>query len=58
MSYTSNCPVCDAEVSSVDDDPVVGELFDCEDCGVEIEIMNLDPFVLAEAPEECEDWGE
>jgi len=30
----------------------------CPDCGVELEVMGLDPLVLDLAPEEEEDWGE
>ena len=51
------CPVCAAEVE-VPQDPVEGELFDCEECGSELEIMSLDPVVLGEAPEAEEDWGQ
>ena len=53
----SECPVCDAELP-IPDDPVESELLDCEECGVELEILALDPIVLGEAPEAEEDWGE
>ena len=52
-----NCPVCDASVT-ISDDPVEGELIECEECGVELEILALDPITLGEAPEMEEDWGE
>lgn len=38
--------------------PVTGEVVDCPDCGVELEVTALSPLTLALAPEEQEDWGE
>lgn len=51
------CPVCGAEITLADD-TVVGELIECIDCGTELEVVDIDPVVLAEAPQEEEDWGE
>ncbi len=51
------CPVCDASVA-ISDDPVEGELIECEECGTELEILALSPITLGEAPEMEEDWGE
>ena len=53
---TAECPECAAPVRLTN--PVVGEVADCPDCGVELEVMGLEPFALALAPEEQEDWGE
>ncbi|MCP4186616.1 MAG: lysine biosynthesis protein LysW [Gammaproteobacteria bacterium] len=53
----SECPVCDAEVE-IAGDAVIGELLSCEDCGMELEILKLDPVELAEAPTAEEDWGQ
>ena len=53
----NTCPICDAAVRPPDD-PVEGELFECPDCGCELEVLSLDPVVLGEAPEAEEDWGE
>lgn len=53
----SDCPVCDFDVTAPED-PIEGELLECEDCGIELEVLSVDPIVLAEAPEEEEDWGE
>lgn len=53
----SECPVCEAEVT-ISEDPVEGELLECEECGTELEILALDPITLGEAPEMEEDWGE
>ena len=38
--------------------PVQGEIVDCPDCGVELEVRGLTPLTLEHAPEEQEDWGE
>ena len=35
-----------------------GEIIQCPECGVELEVVNEDPLELALAPEEEEDWGE
>ncbi len=51
------CPVCGAEVT-VADDAVVGELMQCEDCGTELEVIDVSPPKVAEAPNTEEDWGE
>ena len=39
-------------------DTVEGELIECPDCGVELEVTGTNPFTLEEAPQEEEDWGE
>ena len=57
MSKTAECPVCGADVE-LNDDAVQGELITCPECGVELEIVSLDPAELAEAPQEEEDWGD
>jgi len=36
----------------------VGEILVCADCGVELEVMGLDPILVNLAPEVEEDWGE
>lgn len=38
--------------------PVVGEILDCPDCGLELEVRNLAPLMVEPAPEVAEDWGE
>jgi alpha-aminoadipate carrier protein LysW len=53
----TDCPVCDGLIE-LDDDVVAGELLECPDCGVELEIVKLDPLKVQEAPQEEEDWGE
>jgi alpha-aminoadipate carrier protein LysW len=39
-------------------DTVVSELLTCPDCGTELEVAQVNPFRLVEAPHEEEDWGE
>jgi len=35
-----------------------GEIIVCPDCGVELEMVSLEPLTLELAPEVEEDWGE
>ena len=51
------CPVCGAEIK-LKEDATKGELLECPECGTELEITGVNPFTLAEAPKEEEDWGE
>ena len=57
MESAPLCPECDAEVD-IPSDAMENELIACEDCGSELEIMNLNPLTLELAPEIEEDWGE
>lgn len=52
----SMCTECGAglEVGEV----VVGEILQCGDCGVELEVLSIEPIELGLAPTEEEDWGE
>ena len=58
MSNTivAHCAECDAELTLTD--VVVGEIVVCSDCGVDLEVVSLDPPTLELAPMEQEDWGE
>jgi len=53
----AECPVCGATVTT-SDDVVEGELIPCGECGSELEVKQVSPVKLAEAPTEEEDWGE
>lgn len=57
MSNHATCPECAGEVP-LPNDTLQGEIVQCPDCGVELEVMSLDPLTLELAPEEEEDWGE
>jgi alpha-aminoadipate carrier protein LysW len=57
MSNTTNCPECDANIL-IPAGAMENELLSCPDCGVELEIISLDPVLLDIAPETEEDWGE
>lgn len=54
---TVECPECAATVP-LPADVVEGEIVQCPECGVELEIVSLDPLEVDLAPEEEEDWGE
>ena len=51
------CPVCGGEVPT-EAEVVIGELLTCPDCGSELEVLEVSPLKLGEAPETEEDWGE
>ncbi|MBU0474765.1 MAG: lysine biosynthesis protein LysW [Bacteroidetes bacterium] len=53
----AECPLCGSDVQK-EPGMVVGELFECPDCGIELEVIKLNPFKVSEAPQEEEDWGE
>ncbi len=52
----SECPECAAAIAV--NAALAGEILDCPDCGVELEVRSVQPFTLALAPEVEEDWGE
>lgn len=53
------CPECDAELR-VPDDVMLGEILSCLDCGLELEVKQIegDHLGLQELVIEGEDWGE
>ena len=53
----AECPECGAIILE-DLNLEEGEIIDCEDRGVELEVIAEDPLEVALAPEEVEDWGE
>jgi alpha-aminoadipate/glutamate carrier protein LysW len=57
MPPAAECPECAASVK-LPDDVMVGEIVRCAECGLELETVSSDPWTLARAPEEEEDWGE
>ncbi len=57
MSLVAECPECEADVT-LPEDVMEGEIVQCPDCGVELEVISVDPPQLDLAPEEEEDWGE
>lgn len=52
-----SCPECSAEFE-LGSDTMEGEIVVCPDCGVELEVVSLDPPKLDVAPPVEEDWGE
>jgi len=53
----SSCPECAAELNLATD-VEEGEIVVCPDCGVELEVMSVNPITIELAPEVEEDWGE
>jgi alpha-aminoadipate carrier protein LysW len=55
----ATCPECYFEFE-IDDDVMLGEVIECGDCGIELEVINIQEnvAVLQKAESEEEDWGE
>ena len=51
------CVECEAEIP-LDASTEVGEIIQCPDCGLDLEVLSVQPPELAPAPEEEEDGGE
>ena len=48
---------CAAEINLAENTEV-GEIIVCPDCGVDLEVVSLQPATVQPAPMEQEDWGE
>ncbi|MFH0749166.1 MAG: lysine biosynthesis protein LysW [Candidatus Bathyarchaeota archaeon] len=55
----AKCPDCLAEID-IPEDAVVGEIVNCPDCGLELEVESLEKgkVELQKLAIEKEDWGE
>lgn len=51
------CIECGADVI-FEDEPMESEIVQCADCGVELEVISVNPLKVDLAPEVEEDWGE
>ena len=53
------CPDCEAEIE-VPDDAMIGEIVSCPDCGLDLEVVEIDKSTMAleRISIEKEDWGE
>lgn len=54
---TVACTECAAEIT-LDEGTEANEIIVCPDCGVDLEVISLDPAKVEMAPMEEEDWGE
>lgn len=57
MTTAQKCPECEDEVQ-ISDTTRLNEIVECAGCRSELEIVALNPVLLALAPEIEEDWGE
>jgi alpha-aminoadipate carrier protein LysW len=57
MMSEISCMECGAVVLA-GEDLIMGEILECSDCGVELEVVQLSPLTVELAPEIEEDWGE
>ena len=55
----TTCPDCLAEIE-IPDDVMVGEIIECSDCGLELEVEKIDgkQVEIQRLSIEKEDWGE
>jgi len=51
------CPECGSELR-FGSDVMTHEIIDCPTCGIEPEVVSVNPVTLELAPQEEEDWGE
>jgi alpha-aminoadipate carrier protein LysW len=51
------CPECEAQIG-LEASVETGEILVCPDCGVDLEVVALNPAKVELAPKEQEDWGE
>ena len=56
VSAQSECPECFDEIQL--EAVMQNEIVQCAGCGVDLEVIALEPVTLELAPEEEEDWGE
>jgi len=54
---TAKCTECDAAIT-IDEGAVEGEILQCPECSVELELLSVAPPRVDLAPEVEEDWGE
>jgi alpha-aminoadipate/glutamate carrier protein LysW len=55
--FTTLCPECDAEIT-LETGTENNEIIVCPDCGVDLEVLSVNPAKLELALMEQEDWGE
>jgi len=55
----TTCPDCEAEIE-IPDDVMVGEIIECDDCGLEVEVEKIEgnQVEIQRLSIEKEDWGE
>ncbi|MEM1248625.1 MAG: lysine biosynthesis protein LysW [Acidobacteriota bacterium] len=56
VTTSAECPECFGQIQLTE--VVQNEIVQCAECGVDLEVVTLDPVALEVAPEEEEDWGE
>ncbi len=52
-----SCPECEAGID-LETTVEAGEIIVCPDCGVDLEVVSVNPPQVQLAPMEQEDWGE
>jgi alpha-aminoadipate carrier protein LysW len=55
----AQCPECEAAIDIEEDEVEEGQIVDCPECGVELEVVSIDPLELntvEDEDEEDEEW--
>jgi alpha-aminoadipate carrier protein LysW len=50
-----NCPLCDTAIDVDEDELDEGDALTCEECGVNLNVVSVDPLELASTDEDEED---
>ena len=56
-NLNTNCLECEGEIA-LESDIEQNEIVVCPDCGVDLEVLSVQPLEIDLAPMEEEDWGE
>jgi alpha-aminoadipate carrier protein LysW len=52
------CPECGGKIN-IDQDPLMNEIIECEECGSQLVVKEVNPSIVLEGLEGVEeDWGE
>lgn len=57
VTVQAACPECASELT-LGTGVELNQIVECGDCRAELEIVSVEPLVIALAPEIDEDWGE
>jgi alpha-aminoadipate carrier protein LysW len=53
----TTCTICETQLT-IKANAILNEIITCDECGTDLEIVNLNPPQVREGPQEEEDWGE
>jgi len=50
------CPECDAAITM--ENPHIGDMIKCSECGVELEVIDTNPYFDVDYPLDDDDWDD